>query len=77
MLISLPKSPTKNYLVLALEVRGETHVAGGAVEEVLPATDPADAAAVAVKLRLVLIVKQLALVAEILKEQRNVDLKIF
>jgi len=52
-------------LVLALEVRGQTHVAGDAVEEVLPAADPADAAAVAVELRLVLIVKQLALVAKV------------
>ena len=55
--------------MLALEVRGQTHVAGDAVEEVLPAADPADAAAVAVELRLVLIVKQLALVAKVLKKQ--------
>ena len=58
-----------SHLVLALEVRGKTHVAGDAVEEVLPAADPADAAAVAVELRLVLIVKQLALVAKVLKKQ--------
>ena len=31
--------------VPALEVRGETHVAGGAVEEVVPTSDSADAAA--------------------------------
>ena len=55
------------HLVLSLEVRGQAHVAGGAVEEVLPAADPADAAAVAVELRLVLIVKQLALVAKVLE----------
>ena len=53
--------------MLSLEVRGQAHVAGGAVEEVLPAADPADAAAVAVELRLVLIVKQLALVAKVLE----------
>ena len=41
-----------SHLVLALEVRGEAHVAGDAVEEVVPAADPADAAAVAVELRL-------------------------
>ena len=55
------------HLVLSLEVRGQAHVAGGAVEEVLPAADPTDAAAVAVELRLVLIVKQLALVAKVLE----------
>ena len=57
--------------MLALEVRGKTHVAGDAVEEVLPPANPADAAAVAVELRLVLIVKQLALVAKVLKKQMS------
>ena len=55
-----------SYPVVAVEVRGQAHVAGGAVEEVLPAADPADAAARAVELLLVIIIEQLALVAEVL-----------
>ena len=65
------------HLVLSLEVRGQAHVAGGAVEEVLPAADPTDAAAVAVELRLVLIVKQLTLVAKVLKKQTSHSHSVF
>jgi len=49
---------------------GQAHVAGGAVEEVLPAAYSADAAAVAVELLLVVVVEELALVAEVLAEDR-------
>ena len=67
LFFGMSKCCSPPHLVLALEVRGEAHVAGDAVEEVVPAADPADAAAVAVELRLVLIVKQLALVAKVLE----------
>ncbi len=68
MILLLAKSSCNadRHLVPAVEVSGETHVALPAVEKVLPPADPADAAAVAMELRLVLIVKQFAFVAEVL-----------
>ena len=48
---------------------GQTHVAGRAVEELVPPPDPADPAPVAVELLLLLVVKQLALEAEVLESK--------
>ena len=56
-----------------VQVRAQAHVAGLAVKEVVPAPDSADSAAVAVELRLVLIVKQLALEAKVLKRNYNLS----
>lgn len=53
-----------------LELYGQAHVAPFAVEETVPAADPADAAAAAVVLVLVLVVEQVALQARVLQHKR-------
>ncbi len=57
--------------MLSFEVRRQAHVAGGAVEEVVPAPDPADAAAITVELLFLLVVEQLALEAEVLEQRQG------
>ena len=54
--------------MISFEMLRQTHVAGRTVEEVVPTANPTDAAAVAMKLLLVVIVVEFALVAKVLAE---------
>lgn len=56
-----------SYLMPVLELYGQAHVAPFAVKETVTASDPADAATVAVVLVLVFIVEQIALQARVLQ----------
>jgi hypothetical protein len=60
--------------VRLVEVVGQAHVAGATVEVVLPTTNPADAAASAVKLLFVFIIVELAVEAEVLRVQYHDEL---